>query len=243
MRLRRELKKGAKELLAGNWGIAIKLNIVPVIFQVLTGLAISGLLVGISYYFSHYAGVSDDFFSYGNSSVSVSNGRSFIGELITAYLLVSVDFALIDWVRTKAATSAPFKKAFPAFTGQYIIPVFVLFVVQWVLVFLWSLLLIIPGIIKSFSYAQTYYIFKDTQAQVKADQVDYVDYVTLSRRLMDGHKWEFFLLKLSFLGWDLLGWLTCGIAFIWITPYKHMTYMNYYVNLAEGHDFIAELKD
>lgn len=85
MQSRRELKTSAKELLAGNWGTAIKLNIVPVVFQVLTGLAISGFFVGISYYFTHYAGVSDDFFSYGNSSVSVSNGRSFVGELITTY--------------------------------------------------------------------------------------------------------------------------------------------------------------
>lgn len=242
MQSRRELKNGAKKLLAGNWGTAIKLNIVPVIFQVLTGLAISGLVMGISYYFTHYVGTSNDFFSYGNSSVSVSDGRSFIGELLTTYLLVSVDFALIDWVRERVATTMPFKKAFQAFTGQYLVPVFVLFVVQWVLLFLWSLLLIIPGIIKSFSYAQTYYIFKDVQARGNADQVGYVDYVTLSRQLMDGHKWEFFLLKLSFLGWDLVGWLTCGIAFIWITPYKHMTYMNYYVNLAKGHDFMTELK-
>ncbi len=48
---------------------------------------------------------------------------------------------------------------------------------------------------------------------------------------MDGHKWELFVLRLSFLGWDILGVLTAGIGFIWITPYKQMTYMNYYVSL------------
>ncbi|KRM37675.1 DUF975 family protein [Limosilactobacillus pontis] len=39
------------------------------------------------------------------------------------------------------------------------------------------------------------------------------------------------MLRLSFLGWDILGVLTAGIGFIWITPYKQMTYMNYYVSL------------
>lgn len=241
MKSRKELKNEAKALLSGNWTTAIKLNIVPVIGEVLTGFAITGMLAALAYFFTQYINVADGSFDFGGNGRS-SNGQSFLGQLITTYLLLSVDFALIDWVRTKVPTANPFKHAFQAFTGKYIVPVFVLFVVQWVLVFLWSLLLVIPGIIKSFSYSQTYYIYKDLQERGQADQVGYVDYVTLSRQLMNGHKWELFLLRLSFLGWDILGCLTCGIGFIWITPYKHMTYMNYYVNLAKGHDFVDELK-
>lgn len=240
MKSRRVLKHEGQDLLKGNWGTAIKLNIVPVVGQVLTGLAFAGIFAGLVYFFTRYTSFADHYFSFGDND-SGSTGQSFVGELITTYLLVSVDYALIDWVRTTSPTTNPFKHAFQAFTGRYIIPTFVLFVVQWALTFLWSLLLVIPGIIKSFSYSQTYFIYKDIEAQGKAGEVGYVDYVTLSRRLMDGHKWEFFMLRLSFLGWDILGWLTCGIGFIWITPYKHMTYMNYYVTLVEGHDLVSEL--
>lgn len=57
---------------------------------------------------------------------------------------------------------------------------------------------------------------------------------------MDGHKLDLFILRLSFIGWDILGWLTCGIGFIWITPYKQMTYMNFYTSLVEGRDLVRD---
>lgn len=240
MQTRQEMKANAKQLLAGNWGTAIKLNIVPVVCQVIAGLVVSGILTGLGIYCLHAnPGVSlgDFTFNWGDNH---SWQQSFISELITTYLFVGVDFALIDWLRSRQAPAAPFKRAFQAFTGKYIVPVFVLFVICWVLLFLWSLLLVIPGIIKAFSYSQTYYLFKDLQDADAADQIAYVDYVTLSRRLMDGHKLELFVLRLSFIGWDILGWLTCGIGFIWITPYKHMTYMNFYTDLVEGHDLVSE---
>lgn len=155
MQTRRELKTNAKALLAGNWGTAIKLNIVPVIFQVLTGLVVGGTLAGLWFYYFHAdpgSALSDYTISFNDDH---STGQSFIGGLITTYLLLGVDFTLIDWLRTRLAPSAPFKQAFQVFTGKYIIPFFVLFVIQWVLTFLWTLLLVIPGLIKSFSYSQT----------------------------------------------------------------------------------------
>lgn len=234
MKTRKQLKAESRELLAGNWLTAIELNIVPVIFQVITGVIITGALAGLTYYFTRVNPVLPGDFSAevgSNSNGSANSGQSFIGDLITTYLLLSVDFALIDWVRTKVPTKAPFKKAFQTISGKYILPVFVLYVIQRVLIFLWSLLLVVPGIIKTFSYSQTYYIYKDVKEQGGNTDRSYFDYVTMSRQLMDGHKWELFILRLSFLGWDILGILTAGIGFIWITPYKQMTYMNYYVSL------------
>lgn len=232
MKTRKQLKAEARELLAGNWLTAIKLNIVPVIFQVITGIIVAGVLAGLTYYFTKIgAELPGEFSAEAGTNGHASSGQSFIGNLITTYLLLSVDFALIDWVRTKTPTAEPFKKAFQTISGKYILPVFVLYVIQRVLLFLWTLLLVVPGIIKMFSYSQTYYIYKDVKEQGGDTDHSYFDYVTMSRQLMDGHKWELFVLRLSFLGWDILGVLTAGIGFIWITPYKQMTYMNYYVSL------------
>lgn len=55
--------------------------------------------------------------------------------------------------------------------------------------------------------------------------------INKSRELMNGHKWEYFLLELSFIGWDLLGGLSLGIGFLWILPYIKATEAEYYRKL------------
>ncbi len=84
---------------------------------------------------------------------------------------------------------------------------------------LWSMLFIIPGIIKSFSYAMTPYIL------AKYPNVPAQEAITLSRRIMNGNKWKFFVVGLSFIGWVLLGVITLGITLILHTePYMYLTY-------------------
>ena len=82
----------------------------------------------------------------------------------------------------------------------------------YVYVFLWSLLLLIPGCIKSYSYAMTPYILKDNPEMKNNAAIEE------SMRMMDGHKLELFLLDLSFIGWAILSILTCCIGFLWLVP-------------------------
>ena len=82
--------------------------------------------------------------------------------------------------------------------------------------FLWSLLLIIPGIIKMYSYSMGYFILAD-RPDLSGNQAR-----KRSMYLMKGHKWQLFCLDLSFIGWYLLSLLTLGILAFWIYPY-HMT--------------------
>lgn len=82
-----------------------------------------------------------------------------------------------------------------------------------VFIALWSMLLIIPGIIKSFSYAMTFYI-KNDHPEYSAN-----DAITESRRMMDGHKMEYFILQLSFIGWWIVGALCLGVGTIWVQSY------------------------
>lgn len=92
---------------------------------------------------------------------------------------------------------------------------------------LWALLFIIPGIIKSFSYAMTYYIRVD-HPEYTASQA-----ITESRKMMDGNKWRFFCLSFSFIGWDIVSLLTFGIASFWVGAYKQMAYAAFYEELKE----------
>lgn len=80
-------------------------------------------------------------------------------------------------------------------------------------IFLWTMLFIIPGIIKSYSYFLVEFISR------KHPKMSANDCITKSRELMDGHKWELFVFQLSFIGWHLLAILTCGILYIWLAPY------------------------
>lgn len=81
-------------------------------------------------------------------------------------------------------------------------------------IFLWTLLLIIPGIIKSYSYALTPYILVE-HPEMSANEA-----IEESMRLMDGHKFDLFYLQFSFIGWAILSILSLGLGFFWLIPYQ-----------------------
>ena len=91
--------------------------------------------------------------------------------------------------------------------------------------FLWGLLFIIPGIVKAYSYAMTPYIMTE-HPEMTANEA-----ITASRQLMDGHKGELFLLRLSFIGWMILNIFTLGIGSLWLTPYIQATEAAFYREL------------
>ena len=83
---------------------------------------------------------------------------------------------------------------------------------------LWSLLLIVPGIIKTYAYALIELLLADEEYE----DLSATEAIKLSQEMMKGHKMDLFVLDLSFIGWHLLAILTLGILEIWILPY-HMT--------------------
>ncbi len=93
---------------------------------------------------------------------------------------------------------------------------------QGVYTVLWTLLLIVPGIIKSYSYAMTPYILRDEP------QLKYNAAIEKSMAMMKGHKWNLFCLQLSFIGWLLLVILTLGIGYLWLAPYMASSTAHFY---------------
>ena len=91
--------------------------------------------------------------------------------------------------------------------------------------FLWTLLLIVPGIIKSFAYAMTPFILVD-HPEYSASEA-----IKESERLMQGHKFDLFWLYLSFIGWIILSIVTCGIGFFWLMPYLTSAQADFYNDL------------
>ena len=92
-------------------------------------------------------------------------------------------------------------------------------------VLLWTLLLIIPGIIMTFAYAMTPYILEEHP------EIGAWDASTRSREMMKGHKFDLFWLYLSFIGWAILGILTFGIGYLWLSPYVSCSEIGFYNDL------------
>ncbi len=88
--------------------------------------------------------------------------------------------------------------------------------------FLWSLLFVIPGIIKQYSYSMSFYILADNPELTAREAL------AKSKVMMEGHKLDLFVLHLSFIGWFFLVGLTFGIAAIYVVPYMSTTVANFY---------------
>ncbi len=104
------------------------------------------------------------------------------------------------------------------------------------IVSLWTMLFIIPGIVKSYSYALVYYI--------KADHPEYGwrECLDESAKMMNGNRMRLFKLNISFIGWMLLATLACGIGTLWVSPYMQASTAVFYEELKreQGNPYYAE---
>ena len=101
---------------------------------------------------------------------------------------------------------------------------------QFAIVLLWTLLFIIPGIIKTYAYALVSYILAENS------DISSKDALELSEKMMKGHKGELFIFQLSFFGWHLLAILTLGILEIWIMPYQQTATTKFLLDIKENYE-------
>lgn len=89
-------------------------------------------------------------------------------------------------------------------------------------IFLWTLLFVIPGIMASYSYALVHHVMAEDPSLTAREAL------RESKEIMRGNRWRLFCLLLSFIGWDILGALTLGIGYLWITPYREAAIAAFY---------------
>ncbi len=112
-----------------------------------------------------------------------------------------------------------------AFQGPHYMKIVLSMLLRSVYNFLWYLLFIVPGIVKSYEYRMVPYILADNPA-IGAGEA-----ILASRRMTDGHKFKMFVLDLSFFGWYLIGVLCCFVGVIFLQPYVDMTMAELYLEL------------
>ena len=102
---------------------------------------------------------------------------------------------------------------------------FLLFLLTTIFTALWSLLFVVPGIIKAYSYSMAPYILQDDPS------LGWEKSLEESKIAMRGNKWQLFCLDLSFIGWYLLGALAFGVGILFVIPYHYLARSNFYMAL------------
>jgi uncharacterized membrane protein len=135
----------------------------------------------------------------------------------------------VYFLRLIRRENTDYARLFDGYTGNWQ-RIFTTNLLMYVYIFLWSLLLIIPGIIKAFSYSMTSYILKDDPELSNNAAIE------KSMAMMHGHKMELFLLELSFIGWVILSMFTFGIGMLLVEPYLQTTIAHYYEDLKKEYE-------
>lgn len=143
-------------------------------------------------------------------------------NILTLPLVMGVNKYHLDYVRRKELNLNCLKSYF-----SKIVPLLGLYLATSILTALGTICLIIPGIIISLALYFAYYVYID-------DEKGVIETLKDSAALMQGHKWELFVLIFSFLGWAILGVLTFGILYIWLAPYMTTTLLLYYDKLKKA---------
>lgn len=135
---------------------------------------------------------------------------------VTIFGVNVLAMGLLDWYRKAIhREKTGVEPLFDGFSQKYMENVLTMFLKN-LFIGLWSMLFIVPGIVKTYSYAMTEYI-KMENPDVSASQA-----IDISKRMMNGHKWDLFVLDLSFLGWHILSSFTYGILMIlYVGPYYY----------------------
>ncbi len=119
-----------------------------------------------------------------------------------------------------------FENVFSGFTKDFV-QTFLIGLMTAIFTFLWSLLFVIPGIVKSYSYSMAYYVKNDHM------DWDWKACIDESRRIMDGNKWKLFCLQLSFIGWAIVCGFTFGIGYLWLMPYMEAANASFYESIKD----------
>lgn len=160
------------------------------------------------------------------------------GGLLSIFFAASAQIAFLNLL-DKHKEENIFTAAFTSFRQGRFLPILINSLLQYIFLIFWTLLFIIPGLIKAYSYSMTNYIIEDLIAEGR--DIEPTEAITKSRILMDGHKLDLFILDLSFLGWALLTILTFGIGHLWLAPYIYTTRAAFYRQLVAAKPEVLDL--
>lgn len=228
---RMELKMNGKANFLRNYGPAVLVSLIASLVAAKYGRNYDS--DGASGSFLDFSGLhlsfdwDHSFFNWGGNAFS-SGAVSLAVILLDVFLFQMLLVGACRFYVENRDYKAPVSKLLFGFqSGFYGNSVLVMFMKN-LFVALWTLLFVIPGIVMSYAYRMVPYILAEQP------DIDYREALRISKEMMYGQKWEAFFLDLSFIGWLILGAVTCGIAGIfYVKPYVDATNVELYVTLRE----------
>ena len=213
MKTNTELRRQGREALAGRWGTFVAATLVYMV---------------ISFFIQVPAQLSD----FSRSVLMTGAGVNYTlmsSSVVVSLLILPLTYGY-DTIFLRNLRSEPVgvEHMFDGFRDYG--RIFITLLWQNVLILLWTLLLIVPGIVKSLAYAQTPYILLDNP------KLSTVEAIHLSREMMFGYKGKLFLLLLSFIGWGILCIFTCGVGFLWLAPYMQSSMAAFYEDVRADYE-------
>ena len=211
-----DYRRIARENLAGNWGKSILVTFVAAVF--------GALLTGGSFSFNIDAEILAELLAtlqrYVALLVSIMSFLSLVQFIVGGTVQLGYTKYLLNQYNKASFDISNLFSEFDRFTQGFLQSF-----LRGLYVFLWSLLFVIPGIVKSYSYAMTPFIMAENPNMTANEAI------TASRELMDGHKFDLFLLELSFFGWALLNLLTLGLGSLALNPYMNAARAAFYKDI------------
>lgn len=156
-----------------------------------------------------------------------------VAILVATFILNPLYVGCMRFFNRSFDTLPKFKELFHVFENKYKNVVCIMFLKS-LYTALWALLFVIPGIVKSYEYSMVPYILSENP------ELDANEVFAISKSMMTGHKWNSFILDLSFIGWYILSGITFGIVGIFfVSPYSYLTHTALYRKL-KGMDSIPQ---
>ena len=225
-----DYRERARASLSGNWGMAVLVCFV--------GALLGGIqsVIPVTANYQYGEGMSVQIFGINMSLNQLP--AEMLGILAVMMSILSI-YALAQFViggvvelgmcayfsKRALGENADIKDEFAYF--QYFGKALGLRIVTSIFIFLWTMLFIIPGLIATYRYAMAPYILADNPELTARESLNE------SKRIMDGHKFDLFVLQLSFFWWYILGSITFGIAYVYVIPYINATTANFYNSIKE----------
>ena len=226
---RAELKNNAKLVLQRGYWNVLGTVLLAMMAAGAAGGAVGGIIGGVS-----SVGLVGIGAIAGPDNASIAYALFFILYMITLYLFIflaclfvslPITVGIYRYMMENREGHGSLSQIFWAFQGgRYLKTVKVLFH-KYIRVFLWSLLFVVPGIIKAYEYWPV-----ECMLAENAD-LEPAQYLEISSKTMNGEKANVFVLELSFIGWALLGTLACGVGVWFVYPYLYATYAELYALL------------
>ena len=216
---RKKYKKFALTQLSGRWTVVVLVTLCIFTLSTIFSLPDTLNLIKSGYPMALLSGNREQIQAAADAYVgSSSNLVEIIQLVVSAILEVSSLNVYLKMSRSPEPVS--FSAFLEGLNNWARATLAILWTFLWI--FIWSFLLIIPGIIKSFAYSQIFYIIAEYK------EISVTKALKISMIITKGHKWDLFVMHLTFIGWDLLCIITFGLALLWVQPYRTMTCTNAY---------------